>query len=154
MRQINPEWLAAMQARSNSSPYFNLQSMEIKEITPGASRVEIALAEKHLQPYGIVHGGVYSTLVDATGFWACFSLLEPGLGLTTVELKLNYLAPTKQGRLIGLGRCIKQGRNLGLADARVEDAEGPLLAHGTVTLMAQDNLPLDLQKELPPKFLD
>lgn len=153
-RRINPEWLAAMRATVNPSPYFNLQSMEIKELTPGTSRVEIALAQKHLQPFGIVHGGVYSTLVDAAGFWACYSLLEPGLGLTTVELKLNYLAPTKEGRLIGLGRCIKQGRNLGLADARIEDAEGRILAYGMVTVMALHDLPLEGQDDLPTKFLD
>jgi uncharacterized protein (TIGR00369 family) len=152
--RINPEWLRSIQSTVNPSPYFNLQSMEIKELTLGTSRVEIALAQKHLQPFGIVHGGVYSTLVDAAGFWACYSLLEPGLGLTTVELKLNYLAPAKEGRLIGLGRCIKQGRNLGLADANIEDTEGRLLAHGTVTVMALHDMPLNGQEDLPPKFLD
>ncbi len=154
MRRINPEWLSSIQATVNPSPYFNLQSMEIKGLTAGTSRVEITLARKHLQPFGIVHGGVYSTLVDAAGFWACYAQLEPGLGLTTVELKLNYLAPAKEGRLIGLGRCIKQGRNLGLADAKVEDANGRLLAHGTVTVMALKDLPLDGQDEFPSKFLD
>jgi uncharacterized protein (TIGR00369 family) len=154
MMRINPEWLHSIQSMVNPSPYFNLQSMEIKELTPGASRLEIILGKKHLQPFGIVHGGVYSTLVDAAGFWACYSLLEPGLGLTTVEMKLNYLAPAKGGRLIGLGRCIKQGRNLSLADANIEDAEGRLLAHGTVTLMALHDLPLGGQEEFPRKFLD
>jgi len=153
-RRINPNWLAAIQATVNPSPYFDLQSMEIKDLTPGASRIEITLARKHLQPFGIVHGGVYSTLVDAAGFWACYAQLEPGLGLTTVELKLNYLAPAKEGRLIGLGRCIKQGRSLGLAEARVEDDDGRLLAHGTVTLMVLKDLALAGQEDLPPKFLN
>jgi uncharacterized protein (TIGR00369 family) len=154
MRRINPKWLSAMQAMVNPSPYFDLQSMTIKGLTPGSSQLEIALANKHLQPFGMVHGGVYSTLVDAACFWACYSLVEPGLGLTTVELKLNYLAPAQEGRLVGLGRCIKQGRNLGLAEARVEDQDGRLLAHGTVTLMVVKDLHMAGQENLPPKFLD
>lgn len=154
MRNINPEWMAVLLTTVNCSPYFEHQSMEIKKLTLGASRVEIALSKKHQQPFGIVHGGVYSTLVDAAGFWACYTLLEPALGLTTVEMKLNYLAPVQEGRLVGFGRCIKQGRSLGLADARVEDHDGRLLAHGTVTVMALKNLPLVGQAELPPKFMD
>ena len=146
--------MAGILATVNASPYFQQQAMEIKELTLGASRVEIALARKHLQPFGKVHGGVYSSLVDAAGFWACYTLLEPGQSLTTVEMKLNYLAPTQEGLMVGLGRCIKQGRSLGLADARVEDQDGRLLAHGIVTVMAISDPPLEGQDGLPPKFLD
>ena len=154
MQRLNPLWLDGVRARANDSPFFKLQAMSIEELGPGVSRVEIALATKHLQPFGMVHGGVYSTLVDAAGFWACYTLLEPAQGLTTVEMKLNYLAPTNQGMLVGWGRCLKQGRSLGLAEARVEDGQGRLLAHGTVTVMALDNLPLIGQDELPPKYLN
>ncbi len=154
MPSLNPKWLAAIQGQVNLSPYFDLQSMTVEDLSPGASRLEIALAQKHLQPFGLVHGGVFSSLVDAAGFWACYSLLEPGLGLTTVEMKLNYLAPAQDGLMVGLGCCIKMGRSLCLAEARVEDQDGRLLAHGTVTLMVLKDLALDGQDGLPPKFLD
>ena len=55
-------------------------------------------------------------------------------------MKLNYLAPAQDGRLIGMGRTIKTGRTLGLADARIEDQKGRLLAHGTVTIMVLPHL--------------
>ena len=152
IKTLNPDWVRAVRERVNLSPYFSLQSMEIKELGWGTSRVEIALEEKHLQPFGNVHGGVFSSLVDAAGFWACYTELDPGLGMITVELKLNYLAPAKEGLLVGLGRSIKLGRTLGLADVRLEDGKGRLLAHGITTLMVMPDLRLRRQDHLPDKF--
>lgn len=153
MNRLNPEWVEAIQKVVNPCPYFALQSMEIAELTPGGSRLEIVLEHKHLQPFGIVHGGVFSSLIDAAGFWALFADAPEGVGMTTVEMKLNYLAPSAgNGRLIGLGRALKLGRTLGLAEARVEDEAGRLLAHGTVTLMVLPDLKL-LGGELPAKFI-
>ena len=151
MRNLNPEWVKAMLAGVNPCPYFQLQSMQLKDLAPGRSRVEIDLAHKHMQPFGLVHGGVFASLVDAAGFWACYTLAEDGVGMTTVELKLNYLAPAREGKLIGLGENIKVGRNLALGQARVESADGQLLAHGTTTLMILKDL--KMSGEAPAKFL-
>ena len=73
--------------------------------------------------------------------------------MTTVEMKLNYLAPSAAGRLVGLGRLIKTGRTISLADARVENEDGKLLAHGTVTLMSLPGLEMDGSNKGPSKFL-
>jgi uncharacterized protein (TIGR00369 family) len=151
--RLNPEWVRALREVANPCPYFRLQSMTIAELAPGRSRLELELGEKHLQPFGIVHGGVFATLVDAAGFWASYAELAEGPGLTTVEMKLNYLAPAKGGRLVGLGQSLKVGRSLALAEARVEDAAGRLAAHGTVTMMVLPELRLEGQDRLPPKFL-
>jgi len=101
----------------------------------------------------MVHGGVFSSLIDAAGFWAVYSQANEGVGMTTVELKLNYLAPAVSGRLIGLGRCIKLGRNLGLGEARIENEDGRLLAHGTTTVMVQTGMSLSDKVRDIPKFL-
>ena len=152
-KPLNPAWVAAVSRLVDACPYFQLQSMQLMELTAGGSFLEIDLARKHLQPFGLVHGGVLASLVDAAGFWALYTLTDPGLGLTTVEMKLNFLAPAIQGRLKARGRAIKMGKTLGLAEAQVEDQEGRLLAHGTVTLMALESLSMWGQEELPPKFL-
>ncbi len=154
MRPLNPAWTAATARLVNDCPYFQLQSMRLTGLTPGACQLEIDLARKHLQPFGLVHGGVLATLVDAAGFWAIYTLTDPGLGLTTVEMKLNFLAPAIKGVIRGFGKVVKMGRTLGLAEARVEDQEGRLLAHGTATLMAIKELSLEGQEGLPPKFLE
>ncbi|MCB2189280.1 MAG: PaaI family thioesterase [Deltaproteobacteria bacterium] len=152
MKQINPAWLAAVQGDVNVCPYFSLLSMRIDDLAWGTSRLVIDVANKHMQPFGLVHGGAYASLVDAAGFWAAYSQLDPDLGMTTVDLKMNFLAPSQAGQLVGLGRAVKVGRTLSLAEARVEDQEGNLLAHGLVTLMSLGKLRLEGQDALPPKY--
>ncbi len=152
-KKINSEWVREIQKAVNPCPYFELQQMAIIDLSWGTSRVEIELEKRHLQPFGVVHGGVFASLIDATGFWAVYSQADEGVGMTTVELKLNYLAPAVSGRLIGLGRCIKLGRSLGLGEARIENEDGRLLAHGTTTVMVQTEMNLSDTVRDIPKFL-
>lgn len=155
MKKINPAWLEMVQAGVNYCPYFDLQSMSIADLSWGEARLEIELQKKHLQPFGVVHGGVISSIADAAGFWGVYSQAEDGVGMTTVELKVNYLAPAKaEGQLIGLGRCIKLGRNLGLGEASIHTSDGRQVAHATTTLMIIPQLQLNNQDRLPPKFLE
>jgi acyl-coenzyme A thioesterase PaaI-like protein len=49
---------------------------------------------------------------------------------------LNYLKPVSSGTISARGACIRSGRIISYAEARVEDTAGELLAHGTSTLMA------------------
>jgi uncharacterized protein (TIGR00369 family) len=152
-RRLNPEYVKAVREGVNHCPYFHLLSMRIEELGMGTSRLEITIAGKHLQPFGMVHGGVFSSIVDAASFWAIFPLLDEGLGLTTVEMKLNYLAPAAGGNLIALGKCLKLGKTLGLARAEVKDHKGRLLAYGTGTMMVLPDLKLPGSEIFPPKFL-
>jgi uncharacterized protein (TIGR00369 family) len=113
---------------------------------------KIDVAHKHLQPLGHVHGGVFASIIDAATFWAVFYGVEESAGATSVDLKLNYLAPARSGKLIARGRQLKLGRTLGYADAEVTDESGRLLAHGTSTLMVLHGKGI-VNASLPPKFL-
>jgi uncharacterized protein (TIGR00369 family) len=108
------------------------------------------LEEKHLQPFGNVHGGVMASVVDAAAFWAVFPQVEEGKGLTTVEVKLNYLAPAQKGKLVARGRCIRIGKTLALGEAQVKDENEVLIAHGTSTLMVIPGLRILGDESLPP----
>ncbi len=149
--QLNPEYIQVISHTVNQSPYFSLLSMKIKDLEWGSSVLEVELGEKHLQPFGYVHGGVIASVMDATAFWAVFPQVEDGMGLTTVEIKVNYLAPVQRGKLVAKGRCIKLGRTLALGDATIYDGKGNLIAHGTATMMVVANLKVEGQENLPPK---
>jgi uncharacterized protein (TIGR00369 family) len=73
------------------------------------------------------------------------------MGLTTVEIKVNFLAPVKEGKLVAKGRCIKIGKTLALGDATIYDGNGNLLGHGTATMMIVPDLKVEGQENLPPK---
>lgn len=151
---MNPQWIEAVRGQVNPCPYFDLQSMNLKELDWGTARLEIELQRKHLQPFGIVHGGVLASLIDAACFWSCFSQLPDDQGMTTAEIKLNYLAPVVNGTVSALGRCIKLGKTMGLSEATVYDDRQRILAHGTSTLVVMPDMGLPSDNETPPKFLD
>ena len=151
---LNPAHIGAVTERACSSPYFKLISMRIPELAWGTSLVEVSVEKKHLQPWGRVHGGVYAAMVDVAAFWAVYTKIPDGMGMTTVEIKLNYLAPAAGGLLRASGTAVKVGKTLALGTASVETGDGRLLAHGTATFMILDDLSLEAPTPLPPKFLD
>ena len=148
--KLNPGYTEAVARLVNRSPYFSLLSMEIKDLRWGTCLLEVELGEKHLQPFGKVHGGAIASVVDAAAFWAVFPQVEKGMGLTTVEMKLNYLAPAEKGKLVAQGRSIKMGRTLALGETYVRNGEGALVAHGTATMMVVPDLYIPGFENLPP----
>jgi len=154
MKKLNSDYIERVNQLVNRCPYFELLSMKIRDVGLGFSVLEIDLAEKHLQPFGLVHGGVFASIIDAATFWAVFYEIEDqNAGATTVDLKLNYLAPAVAGKLIAKGRQIKLGKTLGYAEAEVTDADGKILAHGTSTLFILSGKGLVVDPPLPPKFI-
>jgi uncharacterized protein (TIGR00369 family) len=149
--KLNPKYKEALSKLVNDSPYFSLLSMEIKDLEWGTSLLGVELEEKHLQPFGYVHGGLIASVIDAAAFWAVFPQVKDGMGLTTVEMNVNYLAPVQKGKLVAKGRCIKIGRTLALGEAYINSAEGNLLAHGTATMMIVPDVKVEGQDNLPPK---
>jgi uncharacterized protein (TIGR00369 family) len=151
--RLNPKYVEVITEIVNQSPYFALLSMKIKNLEWGNAVLEVDLDEEHLQPFGYVHGGAIASVMDAAAFWAVFPQVKDGMGLTTVEIKVNYLAPVQKGKLVVKGRCIKIGKILALGEAYINSAEGNLLAHGTATMMIVPDLKVEGQENLPPKLI-
>ena len=142
--QVNGEYIQELLALVNSSPFpahlpFRLVSVGLDE-----ARVELEVADNHLQPLGTVHGGILATLIDTATYWAAFLVLPEDAGLVNVDLKLNYLRPVNGGMLIAEGRCLRAGRTISYAEARVQDGDGRLVAHGTSTLMVLSGKGIEL----------
>jgi len=154
MRKLNPQYVEAVKPLVNRSPYFRLLGMLLREVDMGYSLLEIDVREKHLQPFGAVHGGVFASIIDAASFWGVYSEVDEDVGMTTVDLKVNYLAPARGGKLIAKGRRIKLGKRLALGEAQVIDEENTILAHGTSTMIILPNLKASLEGSLPPKFIE
>lgn len=153
MRKLNPDYIKAVQGVVNPCPYFSLLSIELKDLGWGKSSMEILVQEKHMQPFGIVHGGVFASLLDAAAFWAVYTQVPEELGMTTVDLKINYLAPLAAGRMIASGRSIRVGKTLCLGEASITNEEGLLLAHGTSTMMLMKGLQIQGRSSWPAKYL-
>lgn len=135
MQQPNPAYIQELIDKVNNSPFPTHMIMRLVDISLDEAQVALELADCHLQPFGIVHGGVLATLIDTATFWAVFLRLPEDAGLVNIDLKLNYLKPAHGGKLQASGRAIRSGNSICYSEARVVDGEGRLLAHGTSTLM-------------------
>lgn len=132
----NPEYVTRLKKLVKEAPYPSHMNMELAGIDMDTAVVELTLGEYHMQPFGIVHGGVLATMIDTATFWAAFLRLPDGDGLVNVDLKLNYLKAVEKGVLRAEGKCLRFGRSVSYAESSVVDEAGELVAHGTSTLMA------------------
>ncbi|HLF43512.1 MAG TPA: PaaI family thioesterase [Acidimicrobiia bacterium] len=102
----------------------------------------IEITENHYQPYGVVHGGVYCTLIEtlastAGALWA----MEKGMaGVVGVNNHTDFIRATRDGVLIGEATPIHRGRTqqLWLVTVTRED-DGKLAARGQVRLQNMDS---------------
>jgi len=155
MKKPNPAYIKRINEIVNTCPYFELLSIKLLDAGAGHSSLEIDLAKKHLQPFGMVHGGVFASIIDAAAFWSIyFEIEDPAAGLTTVDLKLNFLEPATSGKLFARGRQIKVGRTLGYAEAQVVDQTEKILAHGSSTVIILPGKAIKGDPPLPAKFID
>lgn len=92
---------------------------------------------EHYNPLGIVHGGYAATLLDSCVGCAVHTMLPAGKGYTTLELKVNYLRAmtTKTGPVRAEGKVISVGNQAGVAEGRLTDTTGRILAFATTTCL-------------------
>jgi uncharacterized protein (TIGR00369 family) len=116
-------------------PIGRLLGFVLKVIEPGHAVFEMEADERHHNPMGTLHGGIYCDLADAAMGYAYAATLAEGETFTTVELKINFFRPVKKGRMIAEARVVRAGTNLGYVECDVKDGEGRMLARAASTCM-------------------
>lgn len=118
-------------------PMTRLMGLALTEVGPGRAVVEATPAEWHYNPSGVAHGGFAATLLDTAVGCAVFTTMAAGESYTTIELKVNYLKPVTiaTGPVRGTGTVLHRGGRTAMAEGRLEDAAGMLLAHATTTCL-------------------
>jgi 1,4-dihydroxy-2-naphthoyl-CoA hydrolase len=99
----------------------------------------LEIGEQHLQPYGIVHGGVHAGIIEAacsTG--AAVSAMRNGQSVVGLENATSFLRATRGGKLRVTAHPLTRGRRTQVWDAVVEDESGRVLATGRVRLLCID----------------
>ncbi len=109
----------------------------LSEASPGRAVFEGEPAWDHLNPLGGVHGGWPLTLIDSATGCAAQSVLDAGVGYTTVETRANMvraIAPDS-GRYVCEAEVLSHGRTIITAEAKITGPGGRLYAHGGSTLL-------------------
>jgi uncharacterized protein (TIGR00369 family) len=114
---------------------------DVVEAESGRVAITLEPTGAHLNPWGTVHGGVAATLLDSCMGLAIQSMLEKGIGSTTLEFKISLVRAItlETGQIRAEGKILNCGRRVGTAEGRVTDAKGRLLAHGTTTCLILPN---------------
>ncbi|MCU1220916.1 MAG: hypothetical protein JWN42_2113 [Candidatus Angelobacter sp.] len=98
---------------------------------------EMEIAAHHRQPYGIVHGGVHSGLVEAVAsVGAALAALPRNQSVVGLENHTSFLNAVREGKLFATGRPLMRGRRTQVWEANITDADGRSVATGRVRFLA------------------
>jgi uncharacterized protein (TIGR00369 family) len=127
------EFLRAVgEGRAPRSPHQEHVGLRIADAEPGSVELEW-LPKAHIcNRAGIVHGGYLAIVLDDAAGLAAASLGDRFIPMLTMDLRIEYLRPALPDRPYrAIGTIVHAGRTRLVADGRVEDADGTLLARAS-----------------------
>ncbi len=120
-------------------PFYKYVGISLRKLGLGRTVIQVKVGKHLTQGSGMAHGGVASALVDSAVGLALCTLLESQEVITTVELKVNFLAPAKPGVLTASGNIIHKGKRIAVGEAEVRDSNRKIIAKGLVTYIILAN---------------
>jgi acyl-CoA thioesterase len=117
------------------NPWAKFFNVRIEEMDPGHARLVLPFRTEYTHGLRAVQGGVITSIADAAVAHAIMPMLEPGQSCTTVELKINFLAPVTKEDMVAEARVIKKGRQIVLGEADVKSPEGRHFARALATYL-------------------
>ncbi|MGH9898770.1 MAG: PaaI family thioesterase [Pyrinomonadaceae bacterium] len=113
-----------------TSPYQRFLGLILVRSEDGFVEIRLPFREEFLRADDSdwLHGGIVSALIDIAGDYAIITRV--GVGVPTIDLRIDYLRPALRGDLVATARIIRAGRTVGVADVEVQDSGGKLVAVG------------------------
>jgi len=107
------------------------------EATPDGARAQLEITERVLQPWGIVHGGVYCAVIESMAsvsghLW--FNSHGEGGTVVGVNNNTDFLRALRSGTVTAESTPIHRGRRQQLWQVSISDQDGRLVARGQVRL--------------------
>jgi 1,4-dihydroxy-2-naphthoyl-CoA hydrolase len=111
------------------------------EITGTRMVAHVDLGPRHRTPWGVIHGGVYATIVESVGsIGASTAVAEQGQFSVGVHNSTDFIRSMTEGRVDVVGTPVQQGRVQQLWEISItRPVDGKLVAQGRLRLQ---NLPL------------
>ncbi len=107
------------------------------DVTPDGGRAVLEIHDKLLQPWGIVHGGVYCSIIESlASVSGAVWLADKGERGTVVGVNNNtdFLRAISSGTVTAVSTPIHRGRRQQLWLIEVTDDKGRMVARGQVRL--------------------
>ncbi len=140
-RPVSPS-PTAVAARINQKLTGLDHTLGIVIVSASADRVEaeMQIDDRHRQVHGVVHGGVYATIVETLGSVGAFVAQgSDRCAVVGMENHTSFLRAVRDGKLLAVGVPLNRGRRTQLWEVRVETEDGKLAASGRLrTLCLED----------------
>ena len=114
-------------------PIAKLLNFKLIDYCDGCTTLEMDIDERYYNPMGSLHGGVMCDLADAAMGTSFFTTLEENEFYTTVDLRINFLLPVKEGKIRAFAKIIKRGRRLGYMECEILNEQNNLVAKASST---------------------
>ncbi len=121
---------------TGSSELLRLFEIDFEEIGPARVSGSVAADARHHQPWGLVHGGLYTTVVETFATVGAFEAVKDlGQQAVGVSNQTDFLRPHRTGRLRVVAVPIHQGRTQQLWQVEIRRPDDDkLVARGQVRL--------------------
>ena len=122
------------------SDLMALLEIEFDERSPTRVAGSVAADERHHQPWGIVHGGLYTTAIETFATVGAYEAIKTqGQQAVGVANATDFLRPHRDGRLAVVAEAVHQGRTQQLWQVELRRPDdGKLVARGQVRLQNLD----------------
>lgn len=128
---------AIAEGRAPAAPIQTLLSFVLTEVDEGRAAFVCTPTAQMGNPMGSIHGGIAMTLLDSAAGAAVHSTLMAGQSYATLETKVNLLRAITPdtGEVRAEGTVVHRGGRIAMADGRLTERAGKLLAHATSTCL-------------------
>ncbi|HEY4828634.1 MAG TPA: PaaI family thioesterase [Solirubrobacteraceae bacterium] len=118
------------------SEFMRLLEIEFEERGPTRVAGSIAADERHHQPWGLIHGGLYTSAIESFATTGAFEAVkDQGMQAVGVSNLTDFLRPHRTGRLDVVATAVFQGRTQQLWQVEIRRPDdGKLVARGQVRL--------------------
>jgi uncharacterized protein (TIGR00369 family) len=129
------EWIEGRRRVFERRPSFNLHvGLKLEAAGPGWARMSMDLRPEVMNPFGAVHGGATSALIDsAAGTAVAAGTLPDDRIMGTIDMQVHFLQRAQGSALIAEGRLVRAGNAIAIATVDVRDDADALVAMGTAT---------------------
>jgi 1,4-dihydroxy-2-naphthoyl-CoA hydrolase len=123
------------QAESLPTSFAEEIGVEWIDFDPDNARAKIVVERRHLQPFGIVHGGVYSTLAESICSGATYyAVREENMVAIGQANDTTFLRPIGEGTIMASATARHRGRTTWIWDVEMTDDEGRVCALSRMTI--------------------
>ena len=123
----------------NTCPFYKMTGMKCTMARNGEARVRLPFKADLAHPGKVAHGGAITAVADSAMSLALISLTWPNTHIATVELKINFMKPFRDGEITAHGEILKRGSKVTVGRFAVTDNMGDTVAVGLATFSVHEH---------------